>query len=595
MEKTMERYGVNHHFSTSYHPQTSGQVENTNRALKRILEETVKDNPAIWSRKLDDALWDFRTAYKTLTGTDKTNITRKPSKTGKHGYENGRVCKSRKPKSKKLDVIKDPHWSIPQGECHVGHEKTPRSGFLYSGYSQKKHRGHITDCHVGNPCVHKYDPTNIIRDPIIEGIQGVRLEGAWEALKGLEGTDISQKEKKPSKKRQRADYANLGNFIYKRTKGEKENEKKKEVDGLFRCKTAVEYVYHLEQARNYIENQIVWESREEEMIPHVLDKEALIAEVIGVNNEQGYRQDFMEEIIVKRADGNAYIFLESDYKYLNKNDIEDVHLIIVYENSKKERRVMNIEELPKLCDATLSKVLKKVKEINVEALYGFKDPPLTDDLKGNKEEEVWEARPMGRDKAKKCRKTTGVIFGIKAMRPIFEAVMIFGCGDNEATKNFKDRGLVDLLLHNYMSNLIDDVLLRKCLYIRDCGRLRNMYLSFHHEFISMDHEHEVLNLDSAGTRKIQFKRISLIGFLAQSVRSSNVIALDSLYLLVLITGASQSRQHVNTSLIHIEFCKPPTKSLFDVGSSRISIVTVNTKEYHSDVLEVITRIMRRTF
>ncbi|GKA09153.1 reverse transcriptase domain-containing protein [Tanacetum coccineum] len=46
-----------------------GQVENTNKALKRILEKTVKDNPAIWSRKLDDALWAFRTAYKTPTGT----------------------------------------------------------------------------------------------------------------------------------------------------------------------------------------------------------------------------------------------------------------------------------------------------------------------------------------------------------------------------------------------------------------------------------------------------------------------------------------------------------------------------------------------
>ncbi|GKD54475.1 reverse transcriptase domain-containing protein [Tanacetum coccineum] len=69
MEKTMKRYGVSHRFSTSYHPQTSGQVENTNRALKRILEKTVKDNPAIWSRKLDDALWAFRTAYKTPTGT----------------------------------------------------------------------------------------------------------------------------------------------------------------------------------------------------------------------------------------------------------------------------------------------------------------------------------------------------------------------------------------------------------------------------------------------------------------------------------------------------------------------------------------------
>ncbi|GJZ53654.1 putative reverse transcriptase domain-containing protein [Tanacetum coccineum] len=69
MEKTMKRYGVSHCFFTSYHPQTSGQVKNTNRVLKRILEKTVKDNPTILSRKLNDALWDFRTAYKTPTGT----------------------------------------------------------------------------------------------------------------------------------------------------------------------------------------------------------------------------------------------------------------------------------------------------------------------------------------------------------------------------------------------------------------------------------------------------------------------------------------------------------------------------------------------
>ncbi|GJZ08097.1 reverse transcriptase domain-containing protein [Tanacetum coccineum] len=69
MGKTMKRYGVNHRFSTSCHPQTSGQVENMNRALKRILEKTIKDNPTIWSRKLNDALWAFRTAYKTPTST----------------------------------------------------------------------------------------------------------------------------------------------------------------------------------------------------------------------------------------------------------------------------------------------------------------------------------------------------------------------------------------------------------------------------------------------------------------------------------------------------------------------------------------------
>ena len=46
MEKAMKKYGVNHRFSTSYHPLTSGQLKNKNIALKRILEKTVKDNPA---------------------------------------------------------------------------------------------------------------------------------------------------------------------------------------------------------------------------------------------------------------------------------------------------------------------------------------------------------------------------------------------------------------------------------------------------------------------------------------------------------------------------------------------------------------------
>ncbi|GKA54298.1 MAK10-like protein [Tanacetum coccineum] len=88
-------------------------------------------------------------------------------------------------------------------------------------------------------------------------------------------------------------------------------------------------------------------------------------------------------------------------------------------------------------------------------------------------------------------------------------------------------------------------------------------------------------------RMVQFRRTSLTGFLAQNIRSSNAVALDSPYLLVLITGRSQSRQH--------ESCKSPIKSLFDVGSRRISIIAVNTKEYHSDVLAIITRIMRRTY
>ncbi|GJY02487.1 reverse transcriptase domain-containing protein [Tanacetum coccineum] len=64
----MLKYGVTHRLSTTYHPQTSGQVEVSNRVLKRILERTVGENRASWSDKLDDALWAFRTAFKTPIG-----------------------------------------------------------------------------------------------------------------------------------------------------------------------------------------------------------------------------------------------------------------------------------------------------------------------------------------------------------------------------------------------------------------------------------------------------------------------------------------------------------------------------------------------
>ncbi|GJZ64567.1 reverse transcriptase domain-containing protein [Tanacetum coccineum] len=66
--KVMSKYGVTHRLATTYHPQTSGQVEVSNRGIKRILERTVGENRASWSDKLDDALWAFRTAFKTPIG-----------------------------------------------------------------------------------------------------------------------------------------------------------------------------------------------------------------------------------------------------------------------------------------------------------------------------------------------------------------------------------------------------------------------------------------------------------------------------------------------------------------------------------------------
>ncbi|GJW84178.1 reverse transcriptase domain-containing protein [Tanacetum coccineum] len=67
LEKALQRYDMTHKLSMAYHPQSNGQTEVTNRAIKRILERSVGYNPKDWSEKLNDALWAFRTAYKTPT------------------------------------------------------------------------------------------------------------------------------------------------------------------------------------------------------------------------------------------------------------------------------------------------------------------------------------------------------------------------------------------------------------------------------------------------------------------------------------------------------------------------------------------------
>ncbi|GKC44186.1 retrovirus-related pol polyprotein from transposon TNT 1-94 [Tanacetum coccineum] len=144
---------------------------------------------------------------------------------------------------------------------------------------------------------------------------------------------------------------------------------------------------------------------------------------IGIKTywELGHEHKFVTEIVARRANEFIVSITELDYKNLNKNDIEDMYLLImngklgiksyqqkvnltaptisfpgveehrmfsiiyepvhgiIYKNSKKEKRVMRHSEIYKFCDATLNRVLEGLKSYNNDVKYGYVQRELTND------------------------------------------------------------------------------------------------------------------------------------------------------------------------------------------------------------------------
>ncbi|GKC34389.1 hypothetical protein Tco_1046773, partial [Tanacetum coccineum] len=113
-----------------------------------------------------------------------------------------------------------------------------------------------------------------------------------------------------------------------------------------------------------------------------------IVDIVRVRHHEVYGHDQIDEVIVRRNNDKFYAFAQSDdFKYLNKNDIEDTYYIVLrrkilcilslvfrllalfYENNKNEKRVMDINELHKFSDAALKRVLRKISVINMEARH----------------------------------------------------------------------------------------------------------------------------------------------------------------------------------------------------------------------------------
>ena len=68
IDKVLQKYGVRYRTSLAYHPQSNGQAEVSNREIKSILEKTVNSSRKDWSKKIEDALWAYRTTFKTPLG-----------------------------------------------------------------------------------------------------------------------------------------------------------------------------------------------------------------------------------------------------------------------------------------------------------------------------------------------------------------------------------------------------------------------------------------------------------------------------------------------------------------------------------------------
>ncbi|GJY02406.1 hypothetical protein Tco_0360558 [Tanacetum coccineum] len=238
-----------------------------------------------------------------------------------------------------------------------------------------------------------------------------------------------------------------------------------------RCTSGDEHQYHIDQMKNFLKSDIVWESRKEIIkgnsrpekivlslykFPVVIfndddieertsrwvnkkqkepgkPKEEVysnskIIQVVKTYWELGHEHKFITEIVARRANKYLVSITEPDYKNLNKNDIEDIYLLImngkervhdfqlgiesyqqkvnltaptmtfpgikdhemfsiiyepvhgiIYKNSKKEKRVMRHSEIHKFCDATLNRVLEGLKSYNNDIKYGYVQKDLTKD------------------------------------------------------------------------------------------------------------------------------------------------------------------------------------------------------------------------
>ncbi|GKD44725.1 hypothetical protein Tco_1269370 [Tanacetum coccineum] len=222
-----------------------------------------------------------------------------------------------------------------------------------------------------------------------------------------------------------------------------------------RCTSGDEHQYHIDQMKNFLKNDIKGNSGPKKIMlslhkfPAVIFPDDDIEErtsrwldkcvkkfnpyarysvehwknphanifYIKKQKEPEKPKEFITDIIARRANGSIVSITESDYKNLNKNDIEDMYLLmltlgvesyqqkfnliaptitfpgikkykvfsiiskpvygIIYKNNKKEKRVMRHQEIHKFCDATFKRVLEGLNSYNNNVKHGYETLSLS--------------------------------------------------------------------------------------------------------------------------------------------------------------------------------------------------------------------------
>jgi len=67
-QEYLKKQGIRDNIATPYHSHTSGQAKTLNKQIKNILQRTVDEMGTVWRDRLPEALWAYRTTYKTPLG-----------------------------------------------------------------------------------------------------------------------------------------------------------------------------------------------------------------------------------------------------------------------------------------------------------------------------------------------------------------------------------------------------------------------------------------------------------------------------------------------------------------------------------------------